>query len=171
MSYFKTDYDDLIAYDMAFFKPGNVARAKIKGLEAVLSADLRNSAGAVLSYTYLEAKKWASAGAESRRLQRRPRGLFNLALWAGPFRRASGRIDVNTTSSVEDNFDFIGADGVLRSGDRPGFTKVDLALSYALTSRHRIHLKVENLTDERYEEVKGFPAPGRTFLAGVTLSM
>lgn len=170
-SYFKTDYDDLIAYDMAFFKPGNVARAKIEGFEAVLSADLKRRTGAAVTYTYLDAKKWSSPDAESERLSRRPRNLFNLAVWTGPFGGVSGRLDLNTTSSVDDRFNFVGADGVIRAGDSPGFTKVDLALSYSLTEKHKVHLKLENLFDEEYEEVKGYPAPGRTLLAGVTISI
>jgi len=170
VSYFDTRYDDLIAFDAAFFKPGNVARAEVRGAEAVLSIDFSDRVGAALSYAYQDAKKWASASAEAERLQRRPRGLFNAGGWAGPFAGVSGRLDLRSTSSVEDKFDFIAADGVLRTGDRPGFTTVDLAVSYAIGPKHRLHLKVRNLFDERYEEVKGFPAPGRTFLAGITLS-
>jgi vitamin B12 transporter len=170
-SYFSTDYDDLIGYDMAFFKPNNIARAEIKGFEAGLCADYGRKTGAALTYTYLETEKWAPSDAEGQSLQRRPSNLLNLALWTGPFKGVRGRLDLNTSSSVKDNYDFIGADGLLRYGDRPGYTKVDLALSYALSERHRFHVKLENLFDEDYEEIKGYPAPGRTVLAGVTLSM
>ena len=44
-------------------------------------------------------------------------------------------------------------------------------MSYALSSRHKVHVKLENLFDEDYEQVKGYPSPGRTVLAGITLSM
>ncbi len=169
-SYFMTDYEDLIAVD-PFFAPANVARAEINGFEASLSADLEDKAGAVANYTFLDTKKWPAPDAEGSRLQRRPRNLLNLAIWAGPFAGLSARLDLNTTSSVEDSFNFIGADGVARFGDRPGFTKVDLAASYALSRNYKFHLKIENVFAEDYEEVKGYPAPGRTYLAGVTLSM
>lgn len=170
-SYFKTNYDDLIGYDMAFFLPNNIARAEIKGVEAALSAGYKNKTGAALTYTYLETKKWASPEAEGHSLQRRPGNLFGASVWAGPFGGVSGSLDLNASGEVKDNYDFMGADGVLRFGDRPGYTKVDLALSYALSPRHRIHVKLQNVFDEDYEEVKGYPAPGRTLLAGIKLSL
>jgi vitamin B12 transporter len=178
-SYFNTDYQDLIAleavYDTLgqymFSKPVNVAIAQIEGFETSIRADLHENAGAVFTYTRLEAVKREREGAEEERMPRRPRNLFNMALWAEPLRGLSARLDLNTTSSVEDGFNFIGADGVIRFGDRAGFTRVGMALSYAITSKYKAHVKIDNLLNESYEEVKGYPAPGRTFLAGVTLSM
>ncbi len=178
-SYFNTDYQDLIAleavYDSLgqymFSTPVNVAIARIHGFETSLTADLSDGAGAVLTYTRLEAVKRAREDAREDRMPRRPRNLFNVALWAGPFRGFSARLDLNTTSSVEDNFNFVGADGVIRVGDRPGFTRVSMCVSYAIAARYKAHVRIDNLFNERYEEVKGYPAPGRIFLAGVTLSM
>jgi vitamin B12 transporter len=170
-SYFSTKYSDLIYYDAAFSTPGNVARAEIKGLEAGLTGGFGESVGAQFHYTYLEARRWDAPDAKSRALPRRPHYLFDFGFWAKPFGGLTANLGINTTSSVPDGFNFIGADGVLRLGDREGYTRVDMALSYTLSKRYRLHLKLENLLDRDYEEVKGFPAPGRLVLAGVTLGI
>jgi vitamin B12 transporter len=170
-SYFSTAYDDLIFYDAAFGIPGNIARAEIKGLEAGLAGGFGESVGADFHYTYLDAHRWSAPDAEREALPRRPHFLYDLSFWARPFNRLSADVVVNAASGVPDGFDFVGADGVLRIGERDGYTKVDLALSYAASRRYKLHLKIQNLLDERYEEVKGYPAPGRTFLAGVTLAI
>jgi vitamin B12 transporter len=168
-SYFMTDYSDLIFYDYAFGIPNNIARAEIDGLEAGLTANYGTALGGRFQYTNLDARRWNSPSSASGPLYRRPRYLYNLSLWAEPFERLKASVVMNTSSSVPDNFDFLGADGVLRLGDREGYTKVDLALSYALSERYKLHIKLDNLLDREYEEVKGFPAPGRNVLAGVTL--
>jgi vitamin B12 transporter len=170
-TWYDTDYEDLIAYDSAFMVPGNVARAEVRGFEGSLQARWAETLGADVNFTHLRARKWPAPGGPSAPLPRRPRNAFNLGVWgrlAGAF---SWRLDLNSSSSSPESFDFVGADGLLRLGDRPGYTKVDLALSYSLSSRHKVHLKVENLLDAEYEEVKGYPAPGRLYLAGVTISL
>lgn len=168
-SYFTTDYEDLIYYDAAFGIPGNIARAEIEGVEAGLTGRFGRSVGAQFHYTYLEARRWKGPGETPEALPRRPHYLYDFSLWAKLFKDLTANLAVNSTSSVPDAFNFVGADGVLRFGDREGYTKVDLALSYGFLGRHRLHLKFENLLNREYEEVKGYPAPGRTVLAGVTV--
>ena len=47
------------------------------------------------------------------------------------------------------------------------FTRLDAAASYRFLCHWRVFGKVENLTDERYQEVKTFPSAGSNFLGGV----
>ncbi len=66
--------------------------------------------------------------------------------------------------------------------DNPGYTRVDLAARFRVEN-HLVKLwdspfphsveafaRVENLLDEDYEEVLGYPAPGINFLAGVQIT-
>ncbi len=50
------------------------------------------------------------------------------------------------------------------------FTLVTLAGSYQLLNNLQLYARIENATDEDYEEVLGFVAPGRTAIAGVRYS-
>ena len=50
----------------------------------------------------------------------------------------------------------------------PGYTKLDLALRWQATKHLELYARAENLLDEDYEEVFGFPALERFFGAGVT---
>jgi len=48
----------------------------------------------------------------------------------------------------------------------PSFTLVNLSASYDLADQVEVFARVENLTDEDYYEVLGFPTPGRTATIG-----
>jgi vitamin B12 transporter len=50
------------------------------------------------------------------------------------------------------------------------YTVVNLALSYEISEHFRIHGRVENLFDEKYEEVNGFGTPGIAGYAGASLT-
>ena len=55
--------------------------------------------------------------------------------------------------------------GIIRNG---GYAKWDIGLSYDISKYFTVFGRMENLLDEKYEEVIGYPALGRTFLAGGT---
>ena len=50
-----------------------------------------------------------------------------------------------------------------------GYVKVDVGLSCDVCRYFAVFGRVENLLDDRYEEVFGFPALGRTFWGGGTV--
>jgi vitamin B12 transporter len=50
-----------------------------------------------------------------------------------------------------------------------GYVKLDLGLSCDVCKHFTIFGRAENLLDDRYEEVFGFPALGRTFWGGGTV--
>ncbi|MFH1888879.1 MAG: TonB-dependent receptor [Candidatus Omnitrophota bacterium] len=50
------------------------------------------------------------------------------------------------------------------------YTKLDLNSNYKLNSGLEAFVRMENVTDEVYEEVKGYAEPGRAFYGGVKLS-
>lgn len=94
------------------------------------------------------------------RLFRRPRLTAALALGA-----RAGACDLDEDSRV------------LRRrpggrGRRPlaSYRVVDVGLTWRRAAIVRPYARVENLFASRYEEAVGFPAPGRTFVAGLTFT-
>ena len=51
-----------------------------------------------------------------------------------------------------------------------GYTTIDVNLQWR-TSRFAPYVKVENLRDTRYEEVYGYPSPGRRTIVGLRFGM
>ena len=170
MTFFHDTYKDLILFVPAasFTEPGtleNVSRARTQGVE--IDATLTPGYGFTVkgSYTYLDAKNFVTR----QRLPRRPRSK-----WAG-------NINYDYNGKLNLNLNITG-DG--RQPDnmtngrtiRESYTRVDLAGTYEILKDYgilkslKLTGRVENLFNEHYEEILGFPAPGINFLAGVQIS-
>ncbi len=155
---FTSNYRDLIVFDNATFLFGNVGRAKSDGLELGLSDQLSSAFRAAASYTYLHKDENALTGQP---LLRRPKNSGSLSLM---YRRG----DVDTSLVV------------IRSGARldvlpifpyssvtnRAYTTADISVQAHL-GRVTPFVKVENLRNERYQEVLGFNSPGRRAVVGV----
>lgn len=151
---FETRLKDLVQYDFLLGRPFNTGRARTRGVEGEVRAQ-RERIWLRASGTYLEAND-SDTGA---RLFRRPRLTAALALGA-----RAGACDL---------------DGVVRFvGDRvdvggvplASYRVVDVGLTWRRAAIVRPYARVENLFASRYEEAAGFPAPGRTFVAGLTFT-
>jgi vitamin B12 transporter len=57
------------------------------------------------------------------------------------------------------------------SGVLDGWTRADLAARYALSPRLEVYGRVENLTDEAYQDVLGYGTPGRSAFAGLRVRL
>ena len=53
----------------------------------------------------------------------------------------------------------------------PSYKTARIAVSYELTEQFRLKLRIENLLDEEYSEVAGYPSPGRAVYGGITLKL
>jgi vitamin B12 transporter len=51
----------------------------------------------------------------------------------------------------------------------PSYSILDLAIAYRAGEGRELFCKFKNLTDERYDEVAGYPAPGMTVMAGTKI--
>jgi outer membrane cobalamin receptor len=63
--------------------------------------------------------------------------------------------------------DRIGSDG----SDMDDYERLDVALHYEFLESLSAYLRVENLTDEDYEEVNGFTAPGSVAAVGLSFEI
>ncbi|MGJ3242948.1 MAG: TonB-dependent receptor plug domain-containing protein [Opitutales bacterium] len=166
VSAFRNDIDNLITFS---FLPDftstviNLEETRSQGAEvSLLLADPEDSRSLRLAYTWLEAENRQSG----QRLLRRPEhNLSALATFRfGAGDRGSLTAGVNWIANRED----IDAQTFARI-DGEDYTVARLAASWAVNDRLTLTGRIENLFDEAYEEVHGFPARGRSLYAGVDL--
>ncbi len=151
VTWFDTRFTNLIASTPDFRSVENIQRARTRGAEVSVRLRLGAATDARGSYTFLEADNLTSG----RRLLRRPRHRASLDLWhdfGGGFSAGAG---LGATAQRED----VDA-GTFRTIDGEDFTVVRLYGEYRLSDRLAVKARLENLLDERYEEVHGYPAIG-----------
>ena len=159
-TWFQTDLHDLITFNFAVF-PGtviNVGRARTRGLELSGKWTLPGGIEARAAYTYLEADN-LTAGT---RLLRRPRNSGSLDLWhdfGGRFSVGTGLAFVAQRKDV-DAATFATVDG-------EDYTVVRVYGAWQFSKRVAFKARLENLLNEKYEEVNGYPALGFGAFAGV----
>jgi vitamin B12 transporter len=135
----------------------NVDRAVTSGLEASARAEILPgmlSASAV--YTYLHAKDEAT----NRTLARRPLHSGRLALQWTPLPQLMIEPSVTLVSER-----FSGANELDRLAP---FARFDVAASYQINETWKTSLRVENITNAKYQEVLNFGTTGRAVYAGLT---
>jgi vitamin B12 transporter len=153
---FSNRVDDLIEFDYASFRFANVARAAQDGIEVAWAGPL---AGGRLrsSLTYLDARDGAGTA-----LLRRAEWTASAA-WSG---------SVGLGVSGEAALVYVGArddlDPVTFSRVRqPSFVTASAAFQRPVLDWLAVRLRLDNLFDRSYEEVRGYPAPGRRVFFGV----
>jgi outer membrane cobalamin receptor len=145
---FRTDYRDLIDFDAANFTNVNRARARAEGIEAEGRADL-GAVSLTAALTYLDV---INPGGPP--LRDRPDVSGSARV---DWRVRDGVALFAAVDGVSSFFDLSVPTGQVRVGGRLTF---DLGASIALPRGLRLDLVARNLTDERYQDSIGFPAPG-----------
>lgn len=159
-TWFQTDLRDLITFNFAVF-PGtviNVGRARTRGLELAGKWTLAGAIEARAAYTYLEADN-LTAGV---RLLRRPRHSGSLDLWHDFGRGFSAGTGLAFTAQRED----VDA-ATFATIDGENYTVLRVYGAWQITPRVAFKARLENLLNERYEEVNGYPALGFGAFGGV----
>ena len=156
---FDNRFTNLITYDNAAFRFGNIGEAHTRGLE--LSGSQRAGAWtAEATYTFLRATEEPSGDP----LVRRPKHSGSIAL--GYRAGAAGlQLVVAHVGSRPDVTDLFPFGGVFNRA----YTKADFALRWT-AGAFTPYVKVENLTNTSYEEVFGYPSPKRRVLVGLRYS-
>ena len=147
---------DQIAYTGRYV---NLERTLTKGIEAEAEARLTEAVNLRATYAYTDAID-AVTGQE---LYRAPEhaGSVSVGWAAGP---AKGVLTARAESEQAD----IEPASFTRSS-REGFVVADVAGSYALADGVEVTARVENLTDETFQEVLGYGEPGRSVFVGLRL--
>lgn len=159
---FRTDYRDLIQIvrvNSTTSQPQNVGRARTDGAE--LELELRPIKPWTLrgSYTHLE----ANARPSQEELLRVPKNTIGFSVGLDPKTQWEVRLGGLLVSSREEST------GTNSRNKTKGYLTLDLFAQYKFTPWMKGYFRVDNLTDQRYSEVLGFPASGTVASVGVTL--
>jgi vitamin B12 transporter len=165
LTYFHNDLSNVIGFN-GLFDTLNLGAAETQGFEMELHA--QPIAGLVFSasYTYLDAEKTSSkdiSQLQGARLPRRPRNEIYASasyLWWKKLRTTIEAKFVNAREELNfggPNFDI------------EDYSFVNIAAEYEVNPHFSIFGRINNLTDEQYSEVFGFPALGRAAYGGVKL--
>jgi len=169
-------YYDIENYISSTFVPGtgsvvyNIDEVQIKGLEMELSADFRKDLRAWTNFTFQDGDKsgdpWDAENRMSNELPDFPDMLFNVGL------------DYHTETLQASLFlNYIGEREHFDGQERvtlDAYTLLNFFASYRFWknnwSEWSLQLAVNNILDEDYEEVKGYPMPGTTALGGLKVT-
>jgi len=158
---FANHIENLIIYDNATFAFANVAEADVLGAELSWEMPVTGRLLSMLQATWLDTEdadglellrrpEWGASWTLYGALTERLRGAFS-AVWVG------SRPDVDPVTFARTEL------GSHLTGD--------LSLSYEILDGLDLMLRVRNLADESYEEVAGYPAPGRRVTGGLRFGL
>jgi vitamin B12 transporter len=156
-TWFDTDFTNLIASTANFRSVENIQRARTRGAELSAQTTLPGAVEVRASYTYLEAQNLTS----NTRLLRRPRQGGTVDLWHDFGRGVSAGTGVSFAAHRRD----VDAK-TFRQIDAEDYTVVRVYSAWQVNARLALKVRLENLLNEKYEEVNGYPALGLGAFAG-----
>jgi vitamin B12 transporter len=157
---FHNNYRDLIVYDLVQSRFNNIGQARSRGVELAAS-DRRGPWLAGLSYTYLEAIDQSTG----QQLPRRPKhsGSASLGYDAGTANLELVVLRTGSRPDVTDLFPF----GTVTN---KAYTTADFTVRWNHGAAQP-YVKIENLTDTKYQEVFGYPSPKRRAVVGLRFTV
>jgi len=168
LTYFQNEFKNLITCctpipTAPFGGPFNVGRARSAGVEFTSEVDVLPNLVASLNYTYTDSENLAT----DRLLPREPRHRWNIGLTWEPIAKLSLFTQVHVVTEQLEAFGEV---------YNSGHTRVDVGGTWRILERMGLLKKLEltariqNLLNEGYAEVRGFPALGINALVGVRAS-
>jgi vitamin B12 transporter len=163
ITYFHNDLSNLIGFN-GLFETLNLGAATTQGVEIEAHASPVTDLTLTASYTYLDAENTSKAdisALQGARLPRRPRNEVYLSasyLWCRKLRTTLSAKWVNAREELSfgaPNFDI------------EDYNFVNFAAEYEVNANLTLFGRIDNLTNEHYAEVFGFPALGRAAYGGV----
>jgi len=130
-----------------------------RGVELFADARLSDAFSLDAAYTHLDAKE-----NHVKEIRRAPTIASANLTWRAPADRGSATLTVRYNGDMTDS-DFSAFPA--RTVTLKSFTLVNLAGAWNVTDHVEVFGRVENLTDESYQEVYGFNTAGRAAYAGV----
>ncbi len=168
LTYYQNNFENLIGFvtipTPPFAKGVNSGKARANGIEFTSEVDVLDNLVASLNYTYTHSLILATRHP----IPREPEHRWNIGLTWEPIRKLSLFTQVHVLTQ---QFDPNGG-GVYNSGH----TSVDVGGTYRLFNRYGfiqsvdLTARVQNLLNEGYAEVRGFPALGINGLAGLRVA-
>ncbi len=160
-TYFENQFNDMIDYDFVTSTYGNVSKAEARGVETFVVAKPVKDLSVRASYTYTDTQDKTS-GTELIRRPRNKAALDTTYAFTPKFRGTVGLVYVGERQDE----DF----STFQNVTLDGYTLVNLYASYDVYKNVTLFGRLENLADEKYEEVIGYGTPGRAGYGGVKVT-
>lgn len=149
---YRTDIDDLIAYDATLGLPVNIEQARLRGAELVAGAHWR---GWVLS-------------SQISHVDARHHGGQHDRLWLPRRSRLSGRVDIDRSVGAWTlGMGWTGQgrryDDLANTVRMGGYGTLDLRVEYAVATAWTVQAGITNLFDTHYETARFYRQPGREY--------
>jgi len=158
---FHARYRDLIVFDNVTYTFANIGRARTQGAEISLTRNVGQSYYSTMNYTYLDTKQ-DDTGEE---LLRRPKHSGSIFIG-----RRAGKTDTNIALvHTGSRLDVLPVAPFTHVSDK-AHTTVDVNVQMH-GDRYTPYIKLENATNERFEEVRGYRSPGRRFIFGLRVGV
>ena len=162
-TYFHNHLRDLIDIAPTGDTYANVGRATTQGVESFVEVHPLTAVAVRADYTYTE----ATDDTRHQELLRRPKHKISFdASWQVLPALALDANLVTLASWVDGNRDFS-----IPRFDAPGYTTVNLAGNYNVTSNLNVFARVDNLFDRHYENPTGYLGPGAGAYAGIKVTL
>jgi vitamin B12 transporter len=160
LTVFSTDFGQLIVYDNVRNRFGNVGAGTSRGAELGAETALGNRLYLAASWTWLRTEEEESGLPFLRRPERS--GSFSARWSAEAWSFGAAVVHVGERGDLTDLFPWgrVTADS---------YTTADLLIERRIGNGIVPYLKVENAASETYEEVFGYPGPGRRAIAGIRM--
>jgi outer membrane cobalamin receptor len=158
---FSTRIDNLIDFDFSTWTFGNVSDATMRGVELAWDVPMTSSLMSMLQGTWLDTEdadrlpllrrpEWSASWTVHGALWGRLRGDLSV-IWVG------ARADVDPVTFGRTELD--------------SHVTGNVSLAYEVVRGLDITLRMQNVTDTDYEEVAGYPSPGRRVTGGLRWSL
>jgi vitamin B12 transporter len=159
LNVFNNDLEQLIDFDYSSYTFQNVAEAQIRGAELGGSISLQDDIELVSQVTYLRTE-----GKDGLPLLRRPKLSGSLTLTGSLWQKLNGDLTLLWVGRRDD------VDPTTFSRLKAkGYVTANLALACQMWEKTELTLRIVNVGNEAYEEVLGYPAPGRRVLVGIRI--
>lgn len=159
-SLYQTDIDNLISLN-AFYIPENIAKARIQGLELGLDTQILGWQVSA-SLDLIDPRNLTKGPDYKNKLARRPEQKLSLSLDRDFGRYSLGGSLLAQSESFNDS---------TYKAKLDGFARLDLRGEYRFDRNWRLQATLDNVSDERYETVKNYRQPGRTFFLKLRYAM
>ncbi|MBX3616461.1 TonB-dependent vitamin B12 receptor [Nitrosomonas sp.] len=152
---YETHIDNLITYDARIFAPNNIDQARIRGIEGIVSAQIKEWQ-INTNLTLMEPVNRGSGSERGNILPRRAEQSFRLDL-----NRQYGKYAIGSMLLVEGER----YDDLANTRKLAAYVKLDLRAEYLLAPKWRLQGRIDNVSDEHYETAAFYNQAGRSFFA------
>ncbi len=167
LTWFHTDFDDLIIHDGFANKYENANEAATEGIETYIDYAPFKWLKLSAAYTYADSRYKDSTTSDDVRKEYLPRNKVSGAVMVFPFDGVTGAVrvvwqDEKIVPLYDPNYNNV-------RWREPDVVTVDASLGYKFLDHYEVYMRVENLFDEEYTE-GGYLMPGRWLYGGLKLS-